>query len=110
MLVTCVVAFIAGIYIEAFYSLPLKPVIMGLVASLLLIPFVYRKKRGPALCLLFLAFTLTGVARLALLVDLPPVLIEEGDSLYAGTVVETSQRSKVSRLFQLLRSLFSQLS
>ena len=30
MFVSCVLAFIAGIYVEAFYGLPLKPVVLGL--------------------------------------------------------------------------------
>ena len=98
MLVSCVLAFIAGIYVEAFYGLPLKPVILGLVACVLLIPFFRSRNRSLGLCLLLLAFALTGVVRLALLIELPPVLVEEGESLYAGTVVETSQRSKVITL------------
>jgi len=98
LFVSCVLAFIAGIYIEAFYGLPLRPVILGLLASVLLIPFFYLKKRSLGFCLLLLAFMLTGAVRLALLIDLPPVSVEEGESLYAGTVVETSQRSKVITL------------
>jgi competence protein ComEC len=98
LFVSCVLAFIAGIYIEAFYGLPLRPVILGLVASVLLIPFFHLKKRSLGFCLLLLAFMLTGAVRLALLIDLPPVSVEEGESLYAGTVVETSQRSKVITL------------
>ncbi len=98
MLVNCVLAFVAGIYVEASYGLPLKPVILGLVACVLLIPFFRSRNRSLGVCLLLLAFALTGVARLALLIELPPVLVEEGESLYAGTVVETSQRSKVITL------------
>ena len=98
MFVICVLAFIAGIYIEAFYGLALKPVILGLAASILLIPFLHARKRSLGLCLLLSAFMLTGIIRLALLIDLPPVMVDEGESLYAGTVVETSQRSKVIAL------------
>jgi competence protein ComEC len=98
LFVICVLAFIAGIYIEAFYDLALKPAIVGLVASVLLIPFLRAKKRSLGLCLLLVAFMLTGVVRLALLTDLPPVMVDESESLYAGTVVETSQRSKVIAL------------
>jgi competence protein ComEC len=98
LFVSCVLAFIAGIYIEAFYGLALKPAILALVASVLLIPFLRERKRRLGLCLLLSAFMLTGVVRLALLTDLPPVMVDEGESLYAGTVVETSQRSKVIAL------------
>jgi competence protein ComEC len=98
LFVSCVLAFIAGIYIEAFYGLALKPVIPGLVAVLLFIPFFRKKKRRLGLCLLLSAFMLTGVVRLALLTDLPPISVDEDESLYAGTIVETSQRSKVIAL------------
>jgi competence protein ComEC len=98
LFVSCVLAFIAGIYIEAFYGLSLKPVVLGLVAAVLLIPLFRKKKRGLGLCLLLSAFMLTGIVRLALLTDLPPVSVDEDESLYAGTVVETSQRSKVIAL------------
>jgi competence protein ComEC len=98
LFVSCVLAFIAGIYIEALYGLALKPVILGLVAAVLLIPLLYAKRRSLGLCLLLSAFMLIGIVRLALLTDLPPVSIDEGESLYAGTVVQTSQRSKVIAL------------
>ena len=41
---------------------------------------------------------LAGTVRLALLMDVPSLPVEEVDSLYAGTVVETSPRIKVVRL------------
>ena len=98
MFVSCVVAFIAGIYVEAFYGLPLKPVVLGLLASILLVPFFLARNRSLGLCLLLTAFMLSGIVRLALLINLPPVSVDEGESLYAGTIAETSQRSKVITL------------
>ncbi len=95
MFVSCVLALVTGIYVEALYGFAAKTVILGLVPILLLIPYLYARKQKVCLCLLLSAFVLTGVFRLALLINLPPIPIDEDESLYAGTVIETSQKSKV---------------
>jgi competence protein ComEC len=98
LFVGCVLAFIIGIYIEAIHPFALRPLILGLLAPLFAIPLLRWKRQRFSLCLLLLAFTLAGTVRLALLMDVPPLPMEEVDSVYAGTVVETSARIKVVRL------------
>jgi competence protein ComEC len=98
LFVGCVLAFIVGIYIEAIHPLALGPLTLGLLVVLLAIPILRWKRQSLSLCLLLLAFMLAGTMRLALLMDVPSLPVEEVDSLYAGTVVETSARIKVVRL------------
>ncbi len=98
MFVSCVLAFVAGIYIEAFYGYQLKPVGLLLLSSILLIPFLRVRYRNLGLCLLLAAFLLAGVVRLGMVTYVDPVVIDETESLYAGSVIETAPASKVIAL------------
>ncbi len=98
MFVGCVLAFIVGIYIEAACSFALKLPLLGLLITLLALPLLRWKNRSITSCLLILAFLLAGTVRLALLTGPALMPVDDVDSLYAGTVVETSQRIKVVKL------------
>ena len=95
MFVSCVLAFAAGIYIQAFYGIAPRPIALGLAALVLLLPFSQRRNGSVTFFLLVVAFLLTGIIRLAIVTESMPLLIDEGESLYAGSVVETSPKSKV---------------
>jgi len=97
LFIACVLAFVAGVYAEAFHQIAFLPLLIGLGAVLVAIPFLIRmgflRAAGTALVT---AFLLAGMLRPALvLLDQPPPIVDAGPSLYRGTVVESSKGAKI---------------
>ncbi len=97
MFIASVLAFVTGIYAEAFHQLTFPALLISLVALVVLTHFLLRKGHlrltGTALVI---SFVLAGMLRLALVsLDQLPPIVDTGPSLYRGTIVESSKSSKV---------------
>lgn len=97
MFIASVLAFVAGIYTEAFHHIAFPPLLISLGVLIVLIPLLIRKgslrATGTALVI---AFLVAGMLRLALVfLDQPSPIVDSGPSLYRGTVVESSKGLRV---------------
>jgi competence protein ComEC len=99
LLIAAVLAFSAGVYLEALFGAPAGPLLFAAIALALLLPLA-GTRRYASVPLLLAAFLLCGAFRLALpqaaCVDVPEY--ETGVALYEGTVTEGSPRIKVISL------------
>ena len=102
MFVASVIAFIAGIYIEAVHPgcFRFTYILISLFAIIASLPFLLKKKFAPpAWALLLLAFFLAGMMRVAIALLNQPVLpVMEAASLYRGMIVGSSRTTKIVRL------------
>lgn len=97
MFIASVLAFVAGIYAQAFHQTAFPPLLISLGAFIVLIPLLIRKgflrAAGAALVI---AFLVAGMLRLALVfLDQPSPIVDPGPLLYRGTVVESSKGLRV---------------
>ncbi len=95
MFVASVLAFAAGIYVQALYLFPAGPLFLITLCGLCLLPLL-RKKNTTFALLMLACFVLCGAMRLAL-IDTGRVVHEEDreDSIFEATVVENFRRVNV---------------
>ncbi len=101
MFIASVIAFIAGIYIEAVHPFRFAHILIPLVSAIVILPFVLKNKNGIRLSgpLFFLAFFLAGMLRIAVALMYQPALPVTGEAtLYRGVVIESSKTVKVVRI------------
>jgi len=98
LFVLAVLLFIAGIYLQARYSLPFIPVSVAALVLAGLVPFFLSKTRlsNLATVLILVCFSLVGMARLGYLQQgrLQPDP-DPAETVYEGVVVETSPWVKI---------------
>lgn len=100
MFIASVIAFIAGIYIEAVHPFRFSHILIPLVATTVVLPFLLKNKNIRwSGALLLLAFLLAGMLRIATAALYQPALpAPEETMLYRGVIVESSGTAKVVRL------------
>ncbi len=100
MFVTSVLAFIAGIYVQAVHPFAFTFILIPLGFFIALLPFLLKGKK-PRLTgsVLVAAFLLAGMFRIAVtFLNQAPHPISPEPSIYRGVVVESSKSCKVVRL------------
>lgn len=99
MFIASVLAFCAGIYLEAILHLPVSSLFFLTLAGAVSVPFLIHRANRIAVFLILACFLLAGSARLAFLNPGQVIGDEErGDALYEAAVVESSPRIKVLSL------------
>lgn len=99
MLVSSVLAFVSGIYVQAVHPLSLSLLFGLLVVSLVFIPFLLEYNRTATSILILTGFCLAGGIRLGFVqMDSGTVPVEQTLDLYGGRIIESSAAIKTVRL------------
>lgn len=101
MFIVSVIAFILGIYTEALYAFPLKPIVILLPVFIFTAGILIRKKHHAALPFIVISFMLIGTLRIGMVSSYhQPVDIGDDEVIYEGLVVEASPNIKIVRISQ----------
>ncbi|OPY64262.1 MAG: ComEC family competence protein [Syntrophorhabdus sp. PtaU1.Bin002] len=96
MLAIAVLSFAWGIFLGAFYNLPLKLILPSLLALLLVIPFLINRKEHAASLLILACFVLAGMARLEIgTAGGEPLVLDKEKGIYEAIVTEASPTTKI---------------
>ena len=101
MFIVSVIAFILGIYTEALYAFPLKPIVILLPVFIFLAGILLKNKYHAALLFIVISFMLIGALRIGMVsMYHQPVDIGDDQAIYEGLVVEASPDIKIVRISQ----------
>lgn len=100
MLVIAAFSFACGIYLNAFYEIPLKLLVPALVLILLSIPFFIRNSGYLTVFLIIICFILAGMTRLGVTTIAQTTINLDGGTreVYIGFVTESSPDTKIIKL------------
>lgn len=100
MLVIAAFSFACGIYLNAFYDIPLKLLVSPLVLILLFIPFFIRNSGCLPAFLIIICFILAGMTRLGVTTIAQTTTNLDGGTkeVYVGFVTESSPNTKIVKL------------
>jgi competence protein ComEC len=105
-----VLSFLLGIYIQAVRPLPLTYLSWSAAIIVLAVPFFLHKIRPLAVFLICIAFVLTGMVRIAVVMIKETNAIVQDYDLYEGLVEEASPNTKTIKLLKPLRTVDMKVS
>lgn len=99
MFIVSVLSFIAGIYVEAAYNLPIRFLLPLLISFLVIVPFLFKRHVRLCMFLVFVCFFISGMLRIGIIVkSYQDKELDEELHLFEATVVESSSKIKVLKL------------
>jgi len=101
LFIVSVISFIAGIYFETLYNLPIKYIFFLLMPLLFVIPFLMDRYRRICAIILFFSFFLAGTLRIGQLINTLDVEEPDGKSyLFETVLIESNKTIKMLKILQ----------